>query len=438
MPIMYGIAAFAVLANGLDQVGVDPQIDKQYAIVKQGERITPAIAQTNSTEDPQVAPLKETGQTARGDHQEGSHAISFQVASSGAPAQSSKSELSKTLIISGQIAPASSGQTPPGLGQLNPAEGSLTILPSGVSQKSNFPFFAMQSDSLRHLKGMDRLVSIQFTNASASDVLKWLSKQNVNFVANVNKLPKSKVTMSVSQVPLHEALETVAECLGGSWQVKGSTLIFQNGMFHTMSFAPAKAGTLKSFETVPFGEMKSFGKMDKDQMKAFEKSMLQFKNGQSMMSQDFLKQMEDMKGLTSEGKAFTFKMDPKQLAEWKSLGMKDGKSFTYKWDPKQMEELKAFGMMNNGKGFKWDPKSFADMKGMTALKGFTFKKIDIGKFKKSLSNAQKELMKKQGHLKLSDLTESQRGMLFDKTSGEMTGDFTFVFSSDSDKITIKK
>ena len=73
------------------------------------------------------------------------------------------------------------------------------------------------NDNLSKLKGMDRQVSVHFDNASATDVLKWLSKQNVNFVANVDKLPKSRVSMNVNNVPLHEALEAVAESLGGSW-----------------------------------------------------------------------------------------------------------------------------------------------------------------------------------------------------------------------------
>ncbi len=46
MTIMFGIAALALLTNGLGQSGVDPLIDKQYAIVKPGEHIAPDIAKS--------------------------------------------------------------------------------------------------------------------------------------------------------------------------------------------------------------------------------------------------------------------------------------------------------------------------------------------------------------------------------------------------------
>ena len=433
MPIIFGIATLALLTNGIDQSGVDPQIDKQYAIVKPGERVTPAVAQTNTsttTEDAQASPAKPLGQSVRGDYQEGSaplpgYAISFQAkASTTAPGQSIRIEL-PSQAATGPTSPQASSRylavpaTPSLFGQRAPMLPGMTIF---------------GSDNLSRLKGMDRQVSVQFTNASASDVLKWLTKQNVNFVANVDKLPKSKITMNVSHVPLSEALETVAESLGGSWQVKGSTLMFRTGMFQpAMPFSPAKVGAMGKthLEWQDFpqtGEMKSFSKMDESQLKAFEKSM------------------SDLKGFKFDGKSFK-EIDPKALAEMKSFKgfSQDGKAFAYKMDPKQLEELKSHGMMQDGKpfNFQWDPKtlgemkSWGDFKGFKNMKGFTFKKIDVEKFKKSLSTSQKDLMKKQGYLKFSDLTEAQRTMLFDKPSAEMAGDFTFVFGSDDQKITIK-
>ena len=46
-------------------------------------------------------------------------------------------------------------------------------------------------------------------------------------------------------------------------------------------------------------------------------------------------------------------------------------------------------------------------------------------------------MKKQGFLKISDLTDEQRGMIFDNPKGEMPKDFTMKFNVDGESVTIK-
>ena len=423
MLLMYGIAAFAVIANGLDQGGVDPQVDKQYAIVKPGERITPASNQSTSTNT--VTNDDARGFVIRTDGQDGAIAgqgsttTTTQIAPAGIAVQGQRTEsYGTTIVVTGQSsAPAAprSILTGPGV-PMSPSQGTAAA-PYALNYGDN---------GLARLKGMDRPVSVQFTNAAASEVLRWLSKQNVNFVANVDNLPKSKITMNVSHVPLHEALETVAEALGGSWQIKGSTLVFRRGMFRALQLPASPFGGVKSFSGFPSGDMKLFSQMDPTQLKAFQ---LQ----QKKMSEDLAKQLKDRTFFYGDGKTFTYKFDPKQLEELKALKM-DGKAFTM--DPKQLEQFKSLGMMRDGKtlNFQWDPKNFGELK---PFNGFTFKKIDVEKFKKSLTNSQKELMKKQGYLKLSDLTEEQGKMLFDKTNGEIKGDVTFVFGSDDQKITIK-
>ena len=419
MPIIFGIAAIALLANGNDQTGVDPQIDKQYAIVKPAEHVVPAVAQTNTTKATDEAPLacsKSNGLNVRGEYQEGSatqsgNLILFQTASSStASGQGGRIELSSQ---------AASGPTSP---QAPSRYLATPSAPSPFGQRAMaLPGMTLfGSDNLSRLKGMDRQVSVQFTNASASDVLKWLAKQNVNFVANVDKLPKTKITMNVNHVPLHEALETVAESLGGSWQVKGSTLMFRTEMFRgPMSFTPARTGGLGSMNwTTPSapGDWKAFSKMDENQMKAFEKSMLDMK-GEMKSFQFDSKALSELKGLNQDGKAFTYKFDPKAMEGFKALN-RDGKAFTFKMDPKALAEMKNF-------------------KEWPGYKGMTFNKIDTEKFSKSLTSDQNNLMKKQGYLKFSDLTEAQRAILFTGSIKELPQDFTFVFSTNGKKITIK-
>lgn len=413
MPIMYGIAAFAVLATGADQTGVDPQIDKQYAIVKQGGGIAP-------TAPPSTVPDEDAQSTARAAAERNStgRASTIVIAQGGLTTSAgSRAEAPVAYAISGQAATLAQGTSAPA----SPFGHATTISTTG----SPIAFFS--NDNLSKLKGMDRSVSVQFNNATASDVLKWLNKQNVNYVANVDKLPKSKITMNVSNVPLHEALGAVADALGGSWQVKGSTLIFQAGMFHSLTSAPAIAGFDHGFTFAPMKGL-NFEKMDEKQLKEFEKSMLDFKGqmktfdlkAMPKMDSKAFSEMKNLHGFSKDGKAFEFKMDPKALAEMKKLQgnlfLKDGKAMTIKPDGKN---------------------PFINMKGFGEMKGLTFKKIDTEKFSKSLSTMQKDLMKKQGYLKFSDLTETQKAMMFDGSTKDLPQDFTFTFSVNGERIVIK-
>jgi hypothetical protein len=411
MPLISGIAALVVFANGTEQGGGDPQIDKQFAIVKQGTPVEPAVASTT-------------------------------VASSADNLGHAKSSDVRAICQDGFAltqSNSSTGQNSTISGFFNVAEFPVTLNMTGQKSENSgqridhtvsgpvVRYFA--DNGLSRLKGMDRLVSIQFNNASATDVIKWLSKQSVNFVANLDKLPKSKITMNVNQVPLHEALETVAESLGGSWQVKGSTLIFQSGSSHLGSFlAPTRAGSTNGFEFKTFGDAKAFSPMDEKQMKAFEKSSKELS--------------ERMKSYSLNLKEFP-KMDPKAFEELKSLrGLtNDGKAFEFKTlDPRAFEELKALrGLGKDGKAL--DMKGLSGLRGslgeIKGFKGMTFKKVDPEKFSKSMTSAQKDLMKKQGHLKFSDLTEAQRAMLFEGSPKEFPKDFTFMLSVNGEKIVIK-
>ena len=408
MPLMYGIAALAVLANGTDQTGVDPQIDKQFAIVKSDKPMPPATVLPGS------APAAELPSLAKYSENKAIAQDGFFTTQDGA------------VTIRGTNV----------TGTINLAEpvdlvvaGQRSASPKQTGDRvAGFPMMSYFTDSgLSRLKGMDRLVSVQFNNSSAGDVIKWLSKQNVNFVANVDKLPKSKITMNVNQVPLHEALETVAESLGGSWQVRGTTLIFQSGGFPRSMFSPARVGSTNGFELKAFGDAKAFSHMNEKRILEFEKSAKEF-SGQ-------------LKSNTLNLKEFP-KMDPKAFEELKSLrGFgKDGKSYEFKTiDPKAFEELKSLHSLTKA-GNTLNLKAFSGMKnslGELNFKGMTFKKVDPEKFSQSMSSAQKDLMKKQGHLKFSDLTEAQKAMLFEGLTKDMPKDFTFMFNVKGEKIIIK-
>ena len=310
MPVMFEIAAYAALIIGNDQTGVDPQIDKQYAVVKPGKPIVP----TEITTEP---PCREVGRSS--DRSSEHSNVLFQqdgsVNTQGAPG---KINDAPRAVTAGQPTTGQSGSIViQGQATAPSAPAAITLLPGQAKGAYSFgstngqgviapvmSFF--QAGGLAHMKGMDKPVSVHFTSASAADVLKWLAKQNVNFVANVDKMPKSKITVNLTHVPLHEALETVAMSLGGSWQVNGSTLVFQTGRM-SWSTTPMTAPGMRinglgsdlfmdpknffSFDSKQFGELKSlkglggnlfvtpngFAKMDPSQMKAFEKSMSDWK-----------------------------------------------------------------------------------------------------------------------------------------------------------------
>ncbi len=434
MPLMYGIAAVAVLANGTDQTGVDPQIDKQCAIVKSEKPVLPTTVSLGTAPNAELPSLaKSSGNKA--------------IAQEGLATTQDGAVTLRATNVSGTINVA------------EPVElvvaGQRSASPRQTGDRvAGFPLMRYFSDSgLARLKGMDRLVSVQFNNSSAGDVIKWLSKQNVNFVANVDKLPKGKITMNVNQVPLHEALETVAESLGGSWQVRGTTLIFQAGGFPRTMVAPARVGLANSYEFKTFGDMKGLAPMDEMQMLELEKSAKAF-SGQLKSNMFNLKEfpkmdtkafeeLKSLHGLGKDGKVFEYKtIDPKAFEELKSLhGLtKDGKAFEFKTvDPKAFEELKSLhGLAKEGKAL--DLKALSGMRnslGELNFKGMTFKRVDPEKFSQSMSKAQKDLMKKQGHLKFSDLTEAQKAMLFEGLTKDMPKDFTFMFNVKGEKIIIK-
>ena len=384
MPIIYGIAAFAVLANVNDQVGVDPQVDKQYAIVKQVDLTKPVVAGMSDARAAIRSGIEEQDGVANIQATDGkvTYSSKLNLADIQSPA---------TVILDSNLSQAKDGKV------------RELILP-GMAMGSQF-------SSLGRLKGMDRMVSVHFNNASASDVLKWLVKQNVNFVANVDGLPKNHITTSLNNVPLHEAIETVAESLGGSWQVKGSTLIFRKGMSFVAPYT-----SMTSFAHPNYGDAKAYKLFDESQMKAFGK----------MRSDSF---DTNLSYLT---------VDPKQFEELKSLYelSTGGKGYTFKMDPKALAELQK--LQKSEKGFSDQSKLFKELKAFPDMKGMTFHKIDPDQFLKSLTEKQKDLMKRQGHLKFSDLSDAQKAMMFMGSAKDLPESFTFVFLANGQKITIKK
>lgn len=73
-------------------------------------------------------------------------------------------------------------------------------------------------------------VSASFNHAAVSDVMDWLTKNGVSFVADDGDLPKDEtITLNVQDQPLDDVLNAVASALGGHWERKGQVRVFRKG-----------------------------------------------------------------------------------------------------------------------------------------------------------------------------------------------------------------
>lgn len=257
---------------------------------------------------------------------------------------------------------------------------------------------------------LQKLVSVKFDNAPVKDVLAWFRQQGVNFVAPIESA--TRLTISIDNEPLKDAVDAIAFAMGTSWAKKGDVYAFQPNSSTRFSTSVQghpfqwKEDDQRAFEQ----HMKQFG----DEMKAFKfdgeafKEMKNFKwdeKDRKAFEMDMKKFGEEMK---------SFKFDGEALKELKSLkdlkiDLPDMKGFQL-----DMEKLhKELG--ESMKSFKMDDsqlKALKDFK-MSGLKGLPmhFNGKSMGELMKSITDKQWELQKSQGFLKASDLTEEQRKML---------------------------
>lgn len=130
------------------------------------------------------------------------------------------------------------------------------VLTSGPTQPENNYSGTDYSEPV-----FQKSISVRFKDASASDVLDWLSNQGVSFVTS--EVPKNaKVTLNLNNVPLSDAVEAIGAALGGGWERRGSVYVFRNGVFMAM---PGAGFTAKA---MPMNEAsRAFGMDDPAQAK---------------------------------------------------------------------------------------------------------------------------------------------------------------------------
>lgn len=85
------------------------------------------------------------------------------------------------------------------------------------------------------VEGQEKRVTVRFKQASATEILDWLSNQGVSFVtAGMDN--GRKIDLNLTDIPLSQAIQVVGRILGGSFVKEGSTYVFQPG---ALAYAPA-------------------------------------------------------------------------------------------------------------------------------------------------------------------------------------------------------
>ena len=264
-----------------------------------------------------------------------------------------------------------------------PVVGQLFTQPPEAPRAPQFPMM-FAPNQLAGIPEFKKLVSCSFVDASAGDVLKWLSRQGVNFAGASDSMPKGKLSLNLKDVPLYEALEAIADVFDGSWNLRGKTLVFRAGRSFDFSTSAGPA-------RVPFGTRV-------DPKRPYQLTVPPAK---------------------FEG--FKFKVDEQAFKE---LSKFHGayEAITKEELAKVHEEMKKVHELTRRKdGAVKVPATIIDE--------------DYAKLMKSLTDKQWDLHKKQGYLKFSDLTSEQLKLI--KADGPIDVNITTSDSKDGKSITLK-
>lgn len=77
---------------------------------------------------------------------------------------------------------------------------------------------------------LQRRVTRSFTTAPLSEVLKWLSGEGVNFVANESDFTgDAKLTINIANQPIGDAMDAIADAFDARWTRHGNVYTLQRG-----------------------------------------------------------------------------------------------------------------------------------------------------------------------------------------------------------------
>lgn len=334
--------------------------------------------------------------------------------------------------------------------------------PVTIEQPTLVPNNVLQDPSL------DRAISVDFKEASITEVLNWLAENGVNFVADTGSVnQKSKLTMHITNRPVREVLEAVATTFGGKWEKRGSTYAFVSGTDNPL----LRVERIQELDKMPKISVPMEGldklhdlipplpfQMDGKEMKIDPKHMQEFEMRMKAWAEKFAKQFgEDGKArvfMMPPDSIKEFKMDSKSAAELekhmkelheklgKELG-KDGRVFQFKLDEKSLSELKE-ELKNMPKIDKEQMDKLREEMGKMHAIPFDGKQMprdaikigggDIRELMKSLTPAQWAKHEKQGYLTPADLSAPQRKIIGDLPNSSV---FSITVMVDGKKLTIK-
>lgn len=290
-------------------------------------------------------------------------------------------------------------------------------------------------------------------NGGVNDLVNALRKQGINFVIPTDELKDRKLNLNFVDVDVDEAMRAISKALGGSFRKDGNIYTFTRNNFFIPEFDAAinsknwnfdgKGSVFKAQELTPEQKAKVQKSLEEAQ-KAMEKAF-NSKEWKKFWEQDIPKvftfDSEGLKDLNHKGiRTFRFETLPDGSFQMFKDGVKMSEENMKKFREAQEKALKS---LKDSKVYS--EKFFSDeyikdlkakFKGLNNGSVFTINTGNIEELLKSLTPAQKELHKKQGYLKLSDLTQKQRELL-GKGSEKIEGDFTFTYNKDGEKLTIK-
>lgn len=343
---------------------------------------------------------------------------------------------------------------------------------------------------------LDKIVTKRFEDVNANQVFAWLAEQGFSFVVKDGEFAHTRVTLNLDHQTLRDAANSVADALGGHWDLNGKVFVFHRG--NGFKMLPKDDGGFVWSDSqaphVPF-LFDGDGQIPKDQQKKWEDWGKKF--GQHMKGFQF--QMPDMNfdmpdsGWTPEqkkqfekkwedwGKKFgdqmkdfhfdsgSHKMTPeqerafeKQMEEMSKMLEKQFQGGKFPFDGKNMDPKmwQKFGEgwekwgQEFGKGFGGDgqappappvppmPPSSGSKEGSNFMRiridgtgdAAVVESGGVRALLNSLSPGQKDALKDKGYLTPNDLTEEQSAKLGHLPSG---GQWTMSFSQNGDSIEIR-
>lgn len=294
---------------------------------------------------------------------------------------------------------------------------------------------------------------------TAGQMLNYMKEQGTKYIVETTDIPKDKkFEVNLGSSNPDEIAKAVAKALDMRATKEGNVWIFKDQDFShdfhfnndfdfdfdmpEMPFMDGKAfmfdgDMFKGFENLKGLEGKEWDQMTPEEKAKFEKAMKEFSEKMKVFGEKMGNMKFEFKG--ADGKAFKFDNDSFKNfkgKDWDKMTPEEKEKFE-KEMAKVKEELKNMKIEINGMNTEEFKKDMERMK--SELKneikdGVRVHIESTDKLIASITDKQWELMKSQGHLKLSDLTNAQRELIGNPKGGD---DFNITIQRDGKKIVIR-